>query len=257
MICEQRTGTRHSPTGTERAQIPAGTIHVIGRPVSYATAWDIQSRLHEAQATDHRPDTVLILEHRPVYTLGRSAQASHWGGDAGLLRHNGADLHVVNRGGSVTYHGPGQIVVYPILRLSRHASGPRQLVWRLEEMIVRLLKQWGIEGRRIDKKPGVWVHGVVPAKIAAVGIRIERGVTLHGCAVNIDMDLSPFRLIHPCGDAECRVTTMAASTAVTGTLQDIKQALAGQFNDVFSVEWPIAHHLDLSPFDLPRPHAGT
>lgn len=258
MILPQETAS--SPAGHERAKSPSGTIHIIRRPISYAEAWDLQSGLHEERATDRRPDTVLILEHLPVYTLGRSTRVSHWGGDTEALRSHGADLHSVNRGGSVTYHGPGQIVMYPILRLTQHAAGPRQFVWLLEEVMIRLLKQWGIEGRRIERKPGVWVLlGAEPLKIAAVGVRVERGITLHGCALNVDMDLSPFQLIQPCGDAHGRVTTMAASTGRTASLQDIKQALARHFNEVFSVEWPTtpADHVDRSTFYPSRPHAGT
>lgn len=259
MILPQGTAPCPPPASDESAKSPSGTIHIIRRPISYAKAWDIQSGLHEERATDRGPDTVLILEHLPVYTLGRSTQASHWGGNTEALRSHGADLHLVNRGGSVTYHGPGQIVMYPVLRLTQHAAGPRQFVWLLEEVMIRLLKQWSIEGRRIERKPGVWVLGAEPLKIAAVGVRVERGVTLHGCALNVDMDLSPFQLIQPCGDAHGLVTTMAASTRRTASLQDIKQELARHLNEVFSVEWPtsLADHVDRSTFYPSRPHAGT
>lgn len=234
-------------------------IHIIQQPVTYADAWDLQSRFHRERIRDLRPDTVLILEHRPVYTLGRSAHPSHWGGNEEFLRQKGADLYHVNRGGSVTYHGPGQIVVYPILRLTQHATGPRQFVRLLEEVIIRLLIRWAIDGRLVEKKPGVWVMGSKPAKIASVGIRIEQGVTLHGCAVNVDMDLSPFELIHPCGFADCRVTSMAALTRTTLLIDEIKEELARHFNDVFSVGWSTAvtDALDPSTFCLSRPHAGT
>ncbi len=180
---------------------------------------------------------VLILEHQPVYTLGRSAQTSHWGGNEDVLRANGAELHHVNRGGSVTYHGPGQIVVYLILRLAQHATGPRQLVWLLEEVIIRVLKNWKIDGHRIDKKPGVWVMVPEPAKIASIGIRVERGMTLHGFSLNVDMDLTPFRHIHPCGFSNCRVTSMAALLKSTLSVNDIKHELAQIFGTVFSIEW--------------------
>lgn len=192
-----------------------------------------------------RPDTVVILEHQPVYTLGRSTQLSDWGGDEALLRANGTALHRVNRGGSVTYHGPGQIVVYPILRLAQHAAGPRRLVWLFEDVIIRLLKHWGIDGHRIEKKPGIWVLTPQPAKIASLGIRIERGITLHGFALNVDMDLAPFQQIHPCGFADCLVSSMSALRGKAVSLDEVKDDLARIFSAVFSIEWTtVAEHPD-------------
>jgi lipoate-protein ligase B len=184
-----------------------------------------------------RPDTLLILEHLPVFTLGRGAQASHWGGDESALCADGADLHRVNRGGSVTYHGPGQIVAYPILKLAQHATGPRQLVWLLEEVIIRVLNLWRIDGRRIDHKPGVWVMAPEPAKIASIGIRIERGVTLHGFALNVDMDLTPFQRIHPCGFVDCPVTSMATRLKTAVSVNDIKHELVRMFGTLLGIEW--------------------
>jgi lipoate-protein ligase B len=187
---------------------------------------------------DFRPDTVLILEHQPVYTLGRSVRESHWGGNEEALRANGADLHCVNRGGSVTYHGPGQILLYPILRLTQHTAGPRQFVHLLEEVAIRLLSLWGIDGYRVDKKPGVWVMAPVPAKIASIGIRVERGITLHGLALNVDMDLTPFQRIRPCGLADCSVTSMAILRKAALPVDIIKRDLARMFGAVFVTDWP-------------------
>jgi len=216
---------------------PAGAVLVFTEPVPYLVAWDLQSRLHNERMLDLRPDTVLILEHQPVYTLGRCAQVSHWGGDEDVLRANGTELHRVNRGGSVTYHGPGQIVAYPILRLTQHAAGPRQLVWLLEEIIIRVLNLWKIDGHRIDKKPGVWVMAPEPAKIASIGIRVERGITLHGFALNVDMDLTPFQRIYPCGFSDCLVTSMAALRKTALSINDIKHDLAQMFGTVFALKW--------------------
>lgn len=216
-----------------------GTALIVPSPVAYSIAWELQSRLHRERMLDLRPDMVLILEHQPVYTLGRSAQESHWGGNEDLLRANGADVQRVNRGGSVTYHGPGQVLVYPILRLADHAAGPRQLVRLLEEVIIRLLNLWNIDGCRIDKKPGVWVMEPDPAKIASIGIRVERGITLHGFALNVDMDLSPFQQIHPCGFTNCPVTSMAALLKTAVSVNAIKRALMQMFGAVFALEWSL------------------
>lgn len=204
----------------------AEAVRVFSDPVPYLHAWDLQSRLHEERVRDQVPDTVLILEHRPVYTLGRRTTVSHWGGNASLLCEHGAELHYVNRGGSVTFHGPGQIVVYPVVKVDRHATGPRQLVGLLEEIIVQLLSRWDITGHRIPGKPGVWVMTPTPEKIAFVGIRIERGVTLHGCALNVDLDVTPFHRIHPCGFSDCRITSMAAVCQKAISLDPVKQELA-------------------------------
>lgn len=204
----------------------AEAVRVFSDPVPYLHAWDLQSRLHEGRVRDQVPDTVLILEHRPVYTLGRRTTVSHWGGNASLLCEHGAELHYVNRGGSVTFHGPGQIVVYPVVKVDRHATGPRQLVGLLEEIIVQLLSRWDITGHRIPGKPGVWVMTPTPEKIAFVGIRIERGVTLHGCALNVDLDVTPFHRIHPCGFSDCRITSMAAVCQKAISLDPVKQEVA-------------------------------
>jgi lipoate-protein ligase B len=186
--------------------------------------------------SDLRPDTVLILEHQPVYTLGRSTKLSDWGGDETVLRANGAELYRVNRGGSVTFHGPGQIVVYPILKVTQHAAGPRQLVRLLEEVIIRLLSRWGLDGRRADNKPGVWVMTPTPAKVASIGIRVEQGISLHGFALNVDMDLAPFQKIHPCGCRDCLVTSMRTLCKTRLSIDEIKHDLARIFGDVFAIK---------------------
>ena len=204
----------------------AEAVRVFSDPVPYLHAWELQSRLHEERVRNQAPDTVLILEHRPVYTLGRRTTVSHWGGNASRLCENGAELHYVNRGGSVTFHGPGQIVVYPVIKVDRHATGPRQLVWLLEEIVIQLLSRWNITGHRIPGKPGIWVMTPTPEKIAFVGIRIERGVSLHGCALNVDLDVTPFHRIHPCGFSDCRITSMAAVCQKAISLDPVKQELA-------------------------------
>lgn len=227
----------------------SGNVFIFPYPLSYASVWDLQTRLHCDRMSNCRPDTVLLLEHEPVFTMGRGTQRSHWGGNEAALRMNGTDLYRVNRGGSVTYHGPGQILFYPIVRLIHHAAGPRQLVSMLEEVAIRVLNLWSIEGYRIEKQPGVWASTPEPAKIASIGIRVERGVTLHGMALNVDMDLTPFRLIRPCGIADCRITSMAALRQATFSVNDIKSALAQMFREIFGLTWPI-HSVDANPHNL-------
>jgi lipoyl(octanoyl) transferase len=218
-------------------RIHTGAVRIFPEPVPYLIAWEIQSRLHEERLLDLQPDTVLILEHPPVYTFGRRTKLSHWGGSESALCENGAELHRINRGGSVTFHGPGQIVVYPVLKLDQHAAGPRLLVWLLEEVIIQVLATWNITGSRIIGKPGVWIMTPEPQKIAFLGLRIEHGVTLHGFALNVDMDLTPFQRIHPCGFPDCRVTSMAAVRRTAVPVNVVKQELAQSFAMVFALNW--------------------
>ncbi len=217
----------------------SGTLLEFAEPVPYAEAWQLQQRLHAERVADRRPDTLLLLEHTPVYTLGRMTQASHWD-DSGeeRLRHAGIPIHSVDRGGSITYHGPGQLVGYPIVRLSHYGSGPRQYVRLLEDVLIDTLRLWGVEGYRIEKKPGVWIQ-LEPhhAKLGAIGVRIDRGVTLHGFALNVEMDLSPFSRIVPCGLAGCRVTSMSEALGSTVSLPAVRSMLQRMFSRTFHIEW--------------------
>lgn len=234
------------PRNSSSRFVRPGTLAIFDAPLSFSTAWDIQSRLHHERLLQLRQDTVLILEHSPVYTLGRRTQPSDWLGNEQVLRTYGADLVHVNRGGSITFHGPGQIMVYPILKVAEYAAGPRRLVWLLEEVIIRLLKHWDISGQRIDKKPGVWVISPQPAKIAALGIRIEHGISLHGFALNVDMNLLPFQHIHPCGFANCLITSMKNVRNIDFPIGKIKLDLARIFSEVFEIEWTTVTE---NPFD--------
>jgi lipoyl(octanoyl) transferase len=206
-------------------------------PVRYADAWDLQMRLHHERVMNSRPDTILILEHRPVYTIGRRTLASDWGSDPRATRINGIEIHHVNRGGSVTYHGPGQLVVYPILRLTDHVRGVRAYVEQLEEAVIQCLRKNGIAGRRQAKTPGVWVTGLQNAKIASIGIRVDRGVTMHGVSLNVDMDLSPFQEITPCGLQGCHATSMAKVVDQPVSLLSVTHSLLDQLKQTLAIEW--------------------
>ena len=233
--------------------------HTFSDPVPYLSAWNLQSGLHTERLIDRQPDTLLILEHSPVYTLGRRTRLSDWGGNKESLCRNGVELLHVNRGGSVTFHGPGQIVLYPILKCNRYAAGARQLVWLLEEVLIRVLERWHITGARIIGKPGVWVMQQEPKKIGFVGVRIQQGVTLHGVSLNVDLDLAPFHHIHPCGLPDCSVTSMAAVSQCAVPVEAIKEQLARTFATVFSLSTPQRSQTDANtPTPIPRGHyAGT
>jgi lipoyl(octanoyl) transferase len=155
--------------------------------------------------TDRRdaatPDELWVLEHDPVFTLGMNADPAH------LLDPGGIPVVKVDRGGQVTYHGPGQLVVYPLIDLRRAGLGVRDLVTALEEAVIRTMADWGISAATRPGAPGVYVDG---AKLASVGIRIRRGASYHGVSVNVDMDLGPFGRINPCGYEGLAMTQVAA-----------------------------------------------
>jgi lipoyl(octanoyl) transferase len=181
---------------------------------------------------------LLLLEHSPVYTLGRTTQPAHWSLGGEILRRTGASLQSVDRGGSITYHGPGQVVGYPILKLSHYCSGPKQYVRKLEEVLIHTLLRWGIEGYRLEKKPGVWVRwNQADAKIAAIGVRIDHGVTIHGFSLNVDLDLSPFSHIMPCGLAQCPITSMAEVKKSALSSAVVAQEIAREFTRTFNIQW--------------------
>ncbi|HSL02004.1 MAG TPA: lipoyl(octanoyl) transferase LipB [Nitrospiraceae bacterium] len=227
-------GSGPLPTPTPQA----GTLIQFSEPIPYAEAWALQKQLQEERIAERHGDILLLLEHSPVYTLGRSTQPAHWDCGEEILHRTGASLQFVDRGGSITYHGPGQVVGYPILKLSHYCSGPKQYVRKLEEVLIHTLLRWGIEGYRIEKKPGIWVRwNHADAKIASIGVRIDHGVTIHGFALNVDLDLSPFSHIMPCGLAQCHITSMAEvrQSAVSSTV--IAQQVAEEFARIFNIRW--------------------
>ena len=181
------------------------TCHVVraGR-IDYLAAWDLQKALADEVSRGERPNILLVLEHPAVYTMGRRGTRSDIRlGDDKLLAL-GIPLYDVDRGGQVTYHGPGQLVAYPILDL-KSWGGPIKYVRTLEQAIIATLGDFRIAGSTIDGLTGVWVQG---EKIAAIGVKIGRGVSYHGLAINGNTDLSAFDHIVPCGITDRRVTSM-------------------------------------------------
>jgi lipoyl(octanoyl) transferase len=146
------------------------------------------------------PDELWLVEHPPVFTQGQAGKAEH------LLAPGGIPVIQVDRGGQVTYHGPGQIVAYPLIDLKRLGVGVRDFVQRIEESIIRTLARHGVNGERVEGAPGIYVDG---DKIASLGLRVRRGCSFHGLAFNIDMDLEPFGRINPCGFAGLKVVRLA------------------------------------------------
>lgn len=232
--------------------LPSTELLWFSSPVRYADAWDLQMQLHRERVRNSRPDTILILEHQPVYTVGRRTLVSDWGGDPTASHRDGIEVHHVNRGGSVTYHGPGQLVLYPILRLTDHVRGVRAYVERLEEAVVQCLRRNGIAGHRQAKTPGIWVTGLHQAKIASIGIRVDRGVTMHGLALNVDMDLSPFHSITPCGLHDSHATSMAEVVGRPMSTVAVAHSLLDQLKQTLALRWihapaPIDFHAIARP----------
>jgi lipoyl(octanoyl) transferase len=226
----------NEPFHTSIAQ--RGTLVCFSQPIPYAEAWILQKRLQTERIAERQSDILLLLEHTPVYTLGRTTKPTHWNCGSEVLRLTGASLQSVDRGGSITYHGPGQVVGYPILKLSEYCSGPKQYVWKLEEVLIRTLLRWKIEGYRLEKKPGVWVRwNHTDAKIAAIGVRIDHGVTIHGFAINVDLDLSPFSCIMPCGLSHCHITSLAEVKQSPVSPSVVAQQVAQEFAGIFNIRW--------------------
>lgn len=179
-------------------------------------------------------DELWLVQHPPVFTLGQAGREEH------ILNPGGIPVVPCDRGGQVTYHGPGQLVAYPLLDLKRTNTGVRALVDRVEECLIRTVAAFGISAERKSGAPGVYVDG---AKIAALGLRIRRGRSFHGMSLNVDMDLEPFQRINPCGYAGLQVTQMKglAPADMDCSIDTVASTLVENFCDLlgYEVEWPV------------------
>ena len=201
--------------------------------VPYQEAWDLQRSLAGAVSQGAIPDTVLLLEHPPVVTLGRRT-------DEGAEVHVPVDAQVeiveTNRGGKSTFHGPGQLVCYPILDLKRHGRDVKQYVRNLEEALIRTAEPFGLTGERIDGLTGVWLTRP-PRKLASIGVHVSRWVTTHGYALNVDLDPTPFtEWITACGLEDAMFTTIARETGRAVTVDEVRPHAVAALEDVFGLE---------------------
>jgi len=201
--------------------------------VEYSVALDLQRSLVALRKEGKIADTLLLLEHPPVITLGRNADRGNVLASEEALRQRGVALFECDRGGDVTYHGPGQLVGYPIfdLRGFEPRLGAVAFVRRVEEALIRTCADFGIEAERVAGRTGVWTRG---GKIAAIGVHISRGVTSHGFALNVSTGLDAFQLIVPCGISDKPVTSMAKESARAPALDEVAQSVARNFGRVFS-----------------------
>ncbi len=234
--------------------------------IPYAQALALQHRVVAAVKRGAMNDTLLLLEHPPVFTLGRNANDSNVLASSEFLEQQGIEIYRVERGGDVTYHGPRQLVGYPILNLRHFRQDVGWFVRSLEELLIRALGDFGIQGRRVEKLIGVWVDssllsaippspptppskggegGMSDAKIAQIGARIEDWVTYHGMALNVDPDMRHFDLIVPCGISDKAVTSMARLLQRPIDVREVRRSVAARFAEVFDVDL-----VDISPEEL-------
>lgn len=217
----------------------------LGR-MAYRPAWDLQRRIQSRLITakrgsppEHVPHVWLIVEHPPVYTLGKNGDASNLLASEELLRRRGAAFVEIDRGGDITFHGPGQIVGYPILDLDRFFTDVHRYLRELEEMVIRTCADYGVEGRRFEGRTGVWIgpdEQGPERKICALGIRCSRWVTMHGFALNVQTDLSYFSHIVPCGISDRGVTSLAREVGRDVDVRRVKDRLVHHFGVRFEAE---------------------
>ena len=201
--------------------------------VPYEEAWDLQRALAGAVSQGAIPDTVVFLEHPPVVTLGRRTDTGELHVPAGAQ----VDVVETDRGGKSTFHGPGQLVCYPILDLRRHGKDVKKYVRDLEEALIRTLAPLGIEATRIDGLTGVWLERP-PRKIASIGVHISRWVTTHGYALNVDLDPTPFtEWITACGLEDAAFTTVAGELGRAVTVDEVRPLAREALAEVFGLEF--------------------
>jgi lipoate-protein ligase B len=204
----------------------------------YQRAWDLQHTLVTARQEGRLDDILLLLEHEPVITLGRTADSNHVLASPEVLQAEGIQVQRVERGGDVTYHGPGQLVGYPILSLDANHLGISDYMHALEEVLIRTLADFSLPAIRKPDVIGVWID---KAKIAALGARVERGITYHGFALNVNTNLAHFGLIVPCGLVGTPVTSMQRELGHAIDMQQVRERVTRHFGQLFdSPMQPIA-----------------
>lgn len=215
----------------------------------YKETWDYQERFFNAKVEEKRrpgadgsktPDRLIFVEHNHVYTLGKSGSEQNLLLDYIQLQARDAVFYKIDRGGDITYHGPGQLVGYPIFDLEALGIGLREYIQLLEEAIIRCISRFGIEGGRLEGATGVWIEpdkGARARKICAIGVRASRFVTMHGFALNVSTDLSYFNHINPCGFTDKGVTSIEKETGRKSSMEDVKRVMFDSMREVFGYEY--------------------
>jgi len=202
--------------------------------IDYEEALDIQERMLQLRKENRIDDTMLILEHEPVITIGKRGNQSNILVPSEFLKGKGVKICSIGRGGDVTYHGPGQIIGYPIMRFKDHVAGVRELVHSLEEIFIQLLEDhYQIKAGRDSEHPGVWIGN---DKITAIGLLIRSGVTMHGFAFNVNTDLTPFQWILSCGIMNKGITSIKKLTGKEEKMSIVKEQVVHYFGQIFNLQ---------------------
>jgi len=214
--------------------------------IDYAEAYRLQQELLSRRADGEIADSLLLLEHPPTITLGKSGKLENVLASPAQLAREGVSLVFTDRGGDATYHGPGQIVGYPIFDLRERGKDAHKYVRNLEEVLIRTLKDFSIASGRDANHAGVWVND---EEIAAIGLRLRRWVTMHGFALNVNTNLAHFSLINPCGFTNRRATSMAQLLGQEIPISMVKERLLAHFAEVFAVQLEIKTELPERGYD--------
>ena len=218
--------------------------------VRYGESRELQKRLEAARQNGAIPDVLLLLEHPPVYTKGRRSTADELPMGEDWYRMQGIEVTVTDRGGRVTYHGPGQLVGYPIVDLRAYGDDVHEYIRRMERVMIESLGEWGVEAGCIEGQTGVWVGD---RKIGSIGVHVDRGVTTHGFAINVNNDLQPFQWIVPCGIEACRMTSLTRELGAEQDMGAFMDTIARVFGELYERE-----PLEVEPSELtpgPQPVA--
>lgn len=211
------------------------------KTIEYGDAWDYQQQLF-AEALNCKDKGIqtknhlLFCEHPHTITIGKHGKQENLLFQESYLKEKGVSLFQIDRGGDITYHGPGQLVGYPIFDLESYDIGLRQYIFNVEEIIIRLLQSYNIQSERLDGAAGVWIDTTIPSetrKIAAIGVRSSRFVTMHGFALNVNTDLSFFSLINPCGFVDKGVTSMEKELGYRIDMEEVKEKTKNLFEEIF------------------------
>lgn len=213
---------------------------------SYKDTWDYQEQLFQEVIYAKRNDDaskeqyILFCEHNHVYTLGKSGDRSNLLIAEHVCKSKNIDFFPIDRGGDITYHGPGQLVVYPIIDLDEFGIGIKSYISMIEDVVIDVLNQYGIKGEKDDKAMGVWIDKDTPTKarkICAIGVKASRFVTMHGLALNVNADLSYFNYINPCGFTDKAVTSMQQELGKEADFEDVSEKMKDAFKRIFDIEY--------------------
>ncbi len=201
--------------------------------VEYGEAWELQKALLETRISGKIEDSLVLLQHPPTFTFGRRYKEANLISNKAYYEGNGFAVYKTDRGGLVTYHGPGQVVGYPIIKMDAYTKDYYQYLRMLEEVMIRTVSGFGVEAERNEGYTGVWVN---KAKIGFVGVRVALGYTMHGFSLNVNNDISPFHHIVPCGIQGIRITSLRELVNTNINMKEVYDMLVNHFSDVFQVQ---------------------